>query len=225
MTTAIKPIELSPARNGGEKKDIAVSISPPKFKTVSFLITGTAPYVQCRFSEKAKNNMRGKHAAGSQGNKVIKKEPKDFELLFKQSQHKCDGWNGIPASAFRAAMIDACRLVGFKMTLAKLSIFVEGDGLCDYDQIPLVKLLNTQPEKIESIAWNETGVPDIRVRALFPIGWQAEPRIKFDLDQFSVEDITNLLMRVGQQVGIGEGRPNSKKSFGMGWGHFELSRR
>jgi len=34
--------------------------------------------------------------------------------------------------------------------------------------------------------------------------------------------VTNLLSRVGMQVGIGEGRPFSKNSAGMGWGTFEL---
>jgi hypothetical protein len=28
--------------------------------------------------------------------------------------------------------------------------------------------------------------------------------------------------RVGAQVGIGEGRPDSKNSTGMGWGTFEI---
>ena len=36
------------------------------------------------------------------------------------------------------------------------------------------------------------------------------------------QDVTNLLMRVGQQVGIGEGRPDSKNSAGMGWGTFNV---
>ena len=44
-----------------------------------------------------------------------------------------------------------------------------------------------------------------------------------DADQFSLTDITNLLSRVGAQVGIGEGRPDSKSSAGMGWGMFRLS--
>lgn len=39
---------------------------------------------------------------------------------------------------------------------------------------------------------------------------------------FSHNDIVNLMMRVGQQVGIGEGRPDSKNSAGMGWGLFDI---
>jgi hypothetical protein len=53
-------------------------------------------------------------------------------------------------------------------------------------------------------------------------GWEAKVRIRFDGDQFTLTDVTNLLMRVGLQVGIGEGRPDSKMSTGMGWGMFEV---
>ena len=35
-------------------------------------------------------------------------------------------------------------------------------------------------------------------------------------------DVTNLMQRVGMQVGIGEGRPDSRDSAGLGWGTFRL---
>jgi len=48
-------------------------------------------------------------------------------------------------------------------------------------------------------------------------------RIRFDQDTFSLQDVVNLLSRAGMQVGIGEGRPASKKSkCGMGWGMFRV---
>ena len=53
--------------------------------------------------------------------------------------------------------------------------------------------------------------------------WKAKIRIRFDADQFSTQDITNLLARAGEQVGIGEGRPDSKNSAGMGWGCFRIT--
>jgi ribosomal protein S17 len=42
------------------------------------------------------------------------------------------------------------------------------------------------------------------------------------MDQFKVQDVANLLSRVGEQVGICEGRPDSKNSAGMGWGTFQV---
>jgi len=46
--------------------------------------------------------------------------------------------------------------------------------------------------------------------------------VNFDADQFTVQDVTNLMQRVGMQVGIGEGRPDSRDSAGLGWGTFCL---
>jgi len=68
---------------------------------------------------------------------------------------------------------------------------------------------------------NATGVADIRVRPMWR-EWGAHVRVKYDADQFTLTDVTNLMARVGMQVGIGEGRPDSKSSAGLGWGTFEL---
>jgi hypothetical protein len=120
-------------------------------------------------------------------------------------------------------MISACRLVNFKMVLAKLSIFVEADGR-DYlePQVPLIRIIG-EPVKQEDLARVETGQPYVTVRAAYH-DWKARVRIKWDMDQFTLTDITNLLMRVGMQVGIGEGRNDSKNSAGMGWGSFEIAK-
>ena len=53
--------------------------------------------------------------------------------------------------------------------------------------------------------------------------WKAKVKVRFDGDQFSIGDVANLLTRVGLQVGVGEGRPDSKTSNGMGWGLFQIS--
>ena len=117
-------------------------------------------------------------------------------------------------------MISACRLVGFKMTIGKLSIFILGDGFDADEGTPLVKIEGT-PRKLEMYARNETGVCDIRIRPQW-IEWKCKLKVRYDAEQFSQSDIANLLLRAGMQVGVGEGRPDSKKSVGMGWGTFTL---
>jgi hypothetical protein len=52
--------------------------------------------------------------------------------------------------------------------------------------------------------------------------WASKLRVKYDTDQFTVHDVINLVSRVGMQVGIGAGRPDSKASAGMGFGQFEV---
>lgn len=65
------------------------------------------------------------------------------------------------------------------------------------------------------------GVADIRWRPMWE-QWSAKVRVRWDANQFSAQDVVNLLSRAGMQVGIGEGRPDSKASNGMGWGMFEV---
>jgi hypothetical protein len=205
-----------------KKQGQEVVISPLNFQTARFKIRGTAPYVQNKFSQKAREQMRQQQEAGSTARSKRKREAKDFQLAYNQALHKSnEGWFGIPAPAFRKAMVSACRTVGFTMTLAKLSIFVEPDGFDFDDQTPLVKIIKGEPEYFESVVRIQQTV-DIHPRPMWQSGWEAMVRIRFDADQFTFEDVANLMVRVGVQVGVGEGRPDSRNSTGMGWGTFEV---
>jgi len=201
------------------------TIPAPRFNVVTFRLTGTAPYVSNKFAAEAREMMRAKQAAGSQAKKGAKRDAKDFDRCFRESMHAFgDGTYGVPATCFRQAMVSACRIVGFKMTLAKLALFVLPDGEDADDASPLVKFAKGEPEHFEAATRNETGVADIRVRGKWPIGWQINLRVQYDADMFSERDIENLLTRVGVQVGIGAGRPDSKTSCGQGWGTFTVEK-
>lgn len=200
-----------------------VIIKPLNFLAAEFLICGSAPYVQNKFSEKAKQEMIQKHEAGGTGKKGALKPKKNFTKLYEAAKHiSHEGWIGIPAPAFRNGMVSACRLVGFKMTHAKLSVFVDADGYDAEDETPLVRITKGKPFRHDGFVRNQTGVADIRPRPMWK-DWEALVRVSFDADQFTLEDVTNLLHRVGRQVGIGEGRPDSRNSCGMGWGTFTLA--
>ena len=208
-----------------KKTEMSINIPPPKFEVATFLLTGNAPYVANKFSQEAREMMRAKQEAGSQAKKGAKREPKDFDKGYYGAMHKlADGGHGIPASSFRQAMVSACRLVGFKMTLAKLGVFIIADGVDADDGSPLVRITKGEPLRVDSYVLNETGVADIRPRPMWDAGWEALVRVKYDADLFSPHDIENLLMRVGVQVGIGAGRPDSKQSCGQGWGTFDVAR-
>lgn len=206
----------------GEKPEV-VRITPPKLVHAKFTIRGVAPYVQNRFSQKAMEQMKAKQEAGSTANKSRRHDPKDFEACFEGAKHvSTEGWLGIPAPSFRNACIDACRLVGFKMTFAKLSVFVIADGFDRVDGTPLVRITKGEPRYVEHAVRNESGVCDIRARPMWDVGWEAVVSLTFDGDQFTATDVANLMARAGLQVGIGEGRPNSPNSNGQGWGLYEL---
>ena len=202
-------------------KQTEVTIKAPNFKTAVFNIIGKTPLVMNKFSQKAREQMKTKQEAGTQTKKGKAREPKDFNACYEGAFHKsAEGWVGMPSAAFRKAMISACRLVGFKMTISKLALFIEADGIDKDEGVPLVRI-EGNPRPLEMAVRNETGVADIRIRPLFE-KWSTVLQVRFDADIFTETDIANLLMRAGLQVGIGEGRPDSKRSAGMGWGTFEL---
>jgi hypothetical protein len=205
----------------GKTTTSVVSISAPRIETASFRLIGTSPLVQARFSAKAKQMMMEKMAAGptSKGKKV--RDARNFDQDCRDAMHVgVDGRAGVPAGAFRNAMISACRLVGFKMTLAKLSVFVQADTFDAVDGVPLVHL-NGDWERLDMHTRNATGVVDIRVRPMWR-EWWIDLRVQFDAEQFTLTDVSNLLMRAGVQVGIGEGRHDSKSSTGLGFGCFRI---
>lgn len=199
-----------------------VTIRPPNLQVAEFKIRGTAPLLQAAFSGKAIQAIRAKHEAGSTAKGKKQREARDFSADCEQAAHKTTkGKYGIPAAAFRCAMISACRLVNFKMTLAKLSVFIVADDFDAVNGQPLVHLQGGKPEETIMAVRNATGVVDLRARPMWR-EWGATLRIRFDADQFTLGDVTNLLSRVGAQVGIGEGRPDSRESAGMGYGTFEI---
>jgi hypothetical protein len=198
----------------------AVVISPPSIGTVDFLIRGTAPLVIERFAKKAELMLKMQEGTTARNRK--ERTARDYEVEAEAARYRSEdgNWEGINAAAFRAGMISACRLVAFKMTLAKLSVFIVADGHDTFDGLPLVRIFG-ESRVFTAHTRNATGVADVRSRPQYR-DWACVLRVRFDQDQFKLPDILNLLARVGGQVGIGAGRPDSKSSAGCGWGTFAL---
>lgn len=208
-----------------EVQTTRVTISPPSERTVVFKIRGTSPLVLNAMSAKALQQMKDDQENPVEKKRGRKREPKDFKAMYEGARHRSrEGWDGFPASAIRKGAIDACRLTGYKMILAKMSFFAKADGFDRVSGQPLIKITKGKPKYVEHyvrIGPNKDKV-DIHARPMWDEGWEAIIRIKYDADQFDEKSVANLLMRVGTQVGIGEGRALSKNSPGMGWGEFEI---
>jgi hypothetical protein len=205
---------------GGAAPSGAIVIKPLNNLVATFRICGTSPYVMNKFSEESHQAIREKHVAGGTAKGKKQRNPKDFNALFEKAKYiSKEGWVGINASSFRSAMISACKLVGYPMTKAKMSIFTIADGMDDRG----TSLVRIWGECVphEGPARNQTGVIDIRCRPIW-YDWAADVTIRWDGDQFTANDVANLLHRAGQQVGVGEGRPDSRNSSGCGWGTFEV---
>ena len=200
-------------------KEETCVISPPKFGVTDFYIEGIAPLVVERFSKKAE--LMAKMAEGQAARNKKTREARDFEKDAEEARYRsAENWEGMNAAAFRAAMISACRLVGFKMTLAKLSAFIEADGFDKNDGVPLVRIYG-ESHTYTAHTRNATGVVDVRSRPMYR-NWAARLRVRYDTQQFKMVDVLNLVSRCGLQVGIGAGRPDSKASAGCGFGLFQV---
>ena len=213
----------SAAKTETEERPGRVSITPPNFQQATIEIVGVTPLVLHKFSQKVQAQIRETQEAGQQARKGKARAARDFEANFQAARHRSTkGWDGIPASAFRNALISACRTVGFKMTIAKMSVFVIADGYDDQGT-GLVKITKGEPHMDVRPGRNANGGIDLRSRPMWAEGWRARPTFRWDADQFSATDLVNLLARAGMQVGVGEGRPDSKMSAGVGWGQFEVA--
>lgn len=200
---------------------MALTITKPDIRLIGLSIEGTAPLVINKFSAKARDTMMATQMAGATAKSRKAREAKDFEALCDGARHiSSEGWDGIHAAAFRNAAISACRAAGYVMTKAKLAIFVEPDGFDADDMTPLVRI-NGEHRMVVSPCRNSSGVIDLRPRpTYFP--WSANLRIKYDAGMLTDADVVNLIARSGLQVGIGEGRPDSKQSAGIGNGLFRV---
>jgi hypothetical protein len=197
-----------------------VTITAPNIQSVQVRLVGTAPLMTARFSQKAMRMMQDKMTGVTKAGSRVR-EKRDFNDDYEQAKHvSADGWPGFPSSGLRAAMVSACRLVDFQMTRAKISIFVKADGYDVVDGVGLFQIYG-EPHPNTSGVRNATGVLDLRVRPMWD-QWFAEPVVQYDADQFSLSDVINLLKRAGMQVGLGEGRPDSKKGVGLGFGTFDV---
>src|SRR5258708_3849253 len=120
-----------PSRQFGRSKERlmtnSVSIPAPNMQTAVFGIIGIAPLMTARFSKKME--LMAKMAEGKSAGSKRNREARDYKQEALDAAYQAEtGEFGVNASSFRNGMISACRLVGYKMTLAKLSLFVEADG-------------------------------------------------------------------------------------------------
>jgi hypothetical protein len=167
--------------------------------------------------------MMAAQEAGSTAKKGKVKEAKDFDECYNGARHiSTDGWDGVPAAAFRNAMIGAAgRLGGQKMTHVKLSLFVRADGSDKVDGTPLVRI-DGDPERFDMPVRLPNGSFDIRSRPRYT-KWKMNVTVSYDTSMFTAQEVVDLMDRVGAQCGIGEGRHSSKNSAGLGWGCFHVA--
>lgn len=198
---AVRKATIHEGAEGG-----AITLTRLEDAMVEIRIVGLTPIIPGKWSEKAKMMMPGHPAAEALGRtkKGVRKPEEEAESRVYRLP---DGRPGVPATAYKAAMVSACRFFARPtMTEAKLLFFVEGTG-----PNQLVPLEHEEPPILrEDTTRNATGVADLRYRyAFYP--WAATLRIRYTPSSISASSVAALLDAAGR-VGVGEWRPGSPKS-------------
>lgn len=201
-------------REAAGTEERVITLARLRDQRITLVVEGLTPVIPHRWSEKSKRLMPG-HPEGAEARREKKglrtKEAEAEACLYRLP----DGRQALPATAFKAAMVAACRFFDRpSMTEAKALFFVEGEG-----PEQLVPFAGT-PTLREDTPRNATGTADLRYRySFFP--WRAELTIRYMPSMVSESTIVALLDAAGR-VGIGDWRPGSPKSATGTYGQFRV---
>lgn len=203
-----------------------LEVPPIVIGKLTLHIRGTARMVCHKFSQKAIGMMLDKQMGKATKQKEKKDPVADFvgslyvdesEPVIVHDEDKehiwAEGKFMFPAGAFRTACVDSARIVGAEMTKMKLAIRIPAEFVA-------IETQGGARSRMDVVRLS-TGVADIRFRAEFP-EWECHVPVRYTKALIGMEQVVNLFRNAGESVGIGEGRPFSKKSCGMGWGTFTV---
>lgn len=187
-----------------------IKLKPIEKTVVSFRIAGTSTLVQHKWSEKAKEMMRAKHA----GRKAKVREKRDPEEEFREATYRTeDGRYGIPGMAFKSALIEVAHNdFGVPKTLVRKSVF-----LLTRDQNLIIPMNCSEPRMVEDLVRVGAGQADLRYRPYFD-DWSVDIQLEVDSQMLDQQTLMTLVDRAGYGVGIGEMRPEK----GGEYGRFEI---
>jgi hypothetical protein len=194
-----------------DEPSAGIRLEPIAVATYDIPIEGLSPLIIHAFSEKAKQMMRDKQS-GARSRKKL--EPKVPEQEAEAAMYRLpDGRTGLPAVAFKAAIVGAARLYdGLTLVETKQLIFVEGEGP---DQLVPIEGDWYVREDTPRIG---QGTTDLRYRPCFP-EWSATLRVTFVPMKIDLESVVNLT-NAGGLGGVGEWRPSAPKSLTGTFGRF-----
>jgi hypothetical protein len=180
-------------------------IKPPNLQTVQFTITGTAPLIVHRWSEKAKKQILDNEMGIAAGPRQPKNPQEDYEAsLYRLS----DDSYGFPAVAFKNAGVRACKLMKIQMTDARQLFHVRAD---DGD---LVRIIGTPTMREDMVKVPPvTGNASIRYRGEFK-EWSAVLTVVYNANILTRDQVLSIFEHAGFSVGVGEWRVECDGIFG-----------
>lgn len=184
------------------KAEVVIELPRIDIQRIEVKLSGDAPLICHKWSEKAKKEMLAKQMKKATQKKAAKNPKKDYEeSLYKHP----DGGYGFPTVAFKAAAIDACsHISGVTKVLARGSFHIDGE---------LVKITG-RPSMREDMVRIGMGTADIRYRGEFK-KWSTKFVVRYNASVITPEQIFNLFNTAGFAIGVGEWRPQKNGSYGL----------
>lgn len=177
---------------------VEAKLSPIKENTLRFTIEGRTSLIQHNWSEKAKKQMRDKHA----GKKTKTREVRDPEAEGEAATYyTTDGKYGIPVKGLKACIIGAAHKdLGIEKTLVRKALFIPCNDAND------VLAMECDPPVLREDYVRVGQSTDLRYRPEFH-KWAVTFNLEYDAELLTVDDIANLINRAGFGVGLCEWRP------------------
>lgn len=197
----LEDVASGAATAGSQRLNIV--IPPIDMRVLKVPIVGTSPLIMHAWDPKAIRNMLDVQQKKAKKPREAKNPAADYQAALYLSN---EGWPGMPAGAFRSAIIGSCRLVeGLAMTVARRICFIVPDGFDTAHGKDLVRIHGDHRMR-EDMVRLESGVPDIRYRPEF-LKWEAILTVRYNAGVVSDEQLLALIELAGQSEGIGELRP------------------
>ena len=206
---------MATTKTTNEETLLGVVIPEIQQKTLVLKVVGDSPLISHKWSEKAKKEILEKQMKKATKAKEAKDPWMDYcESLYwltpmpeRPTQENIEQAKfGFPATAFKAAAIDAGYQQGYlaKKTTARGAFYIVGD---------MVEIEGT-PNIREDMVKIGMGIADIRYRGEFR-DWSAKLTIRYNPNVMSAEQIVNLINLGGFSNGVGEWRQSKDGCFGI----------
>jgi hypothetical protein len=199
---------MAPRKSAAATTEGAVlSIPRPDIRETRIAIVGVSPAISNKFSQKSRMMILAKQFQLPEAYKPL--EAKDPVANFEACIHWVRGRDGepycaMPGSSFKASLVAACRMTGGKLEMTKAKQL--------FHVIPhMIRIHGDDPVMCEHVVRNQTGVIDIRFRAMF-VRWSAIIPIRYHAGSISEQVLVSLAMLAGFGCGIGDWRTAAPKS-------------
>lgn len=206
------PTPPDEAESGGAPAATPIDIPRISLSRVEVEIEGVTPLITHAWSAKSKKMMLDAQQQAT----TTKKAPKNPEQDFQDSRYRLpNGRDGLPATAFKSAIVTAARHFE-KITLVALksAVFVTGEG--PEQLVPIVgdAVMREDTVRIAS------GTADLRYRPVY-WPWSATLVIEYVPTVLTATSVV-ALVDAGGLSGVGEWRPSAPKSFTGSFGRFRV---